>query len=107
VILLVRHVADPADEGVTSWLEPGKAKTSAVMRKREPVSASLDRQGKGQPPRNGEACYRPRSNEHRQRSMLPGVRADGGCRKINQEPGRPGEVAVTRGASHPTVGGNQ
>ena len=59
MILLVRHVADLADEEVTSRLKPGKAKTSAAMRKREPDSASLIRQGKGQPPRNGEACYRP------------------------------------------------
>jgi len=39
--MLVLHVADQAGVEVTRRLKPREAKTSAVMRKREPVSASL------------------------------------------------------------------
>jgi len=84
-------VADPAV--VLGNLSAGAWKGEDVSRNEsEPVSASLIRQGKGQPPRNGEARCRPLSNERVRRSMFPGVRADGGRRKINQEPGRPGET---------------
>ena len=39
--MLVRHVADGAARGVIQSSKPPEAKVSAVMRKREPDSASL------------------------------------------------------------------
>src|SRR6267154_4743187 len=37
--------------------------------------------------------------------MFPGVEADGGCRQINQEPGRPNEVVCTNDRRKPITAG--
>ncbi len=91
--LLVHHEVDSACVGVTWRAEPEETTTSAVMRKREPVSASIRKWER--PTFQKRRSLKPAVKQRAVATVgLSGVVGDSGRRQIGQEPGRPAPAAV-------------